>query len=318
MLAALSLLSAAAAACAAPLEVALVIGDTLGDKSFYDSSNAGLEKAQRELEVRGRVLECRGDPGAYLPSLRRAARNADLVFVVGFELEEAFEEVVPRFPETDFVRIDMSGDVAHASYVDFKENEGAFLAGALAGLMTRTGTIGAVCGEDVPVIRNFLAGYRQGAGYVDSDIEILVAFVDSWADPAGGRETALSLHSRGADVIFQIAGGSGEGVIRAAREGGFRAIGVDAPQEWLAPDHVLGSMVKRCDVAVYDLIKARLDGSYKAGHTYSLGFREGGVGLSWTPEMKRNVPEDLQERLRGIEQQLIDGEIAVDAYRDKP
>lgn len=314
----------AAAASAAPLKVAVVVAGGLGDKSFYDSSSAGLEKAVKEMDVKAKVLECKYDPANYVPYLVTAAKNFDLVFVVGFEFWDALGQVAPKFPNTDFVYIDSAGDVAHVSYADFKENEGSFLAGALAGLMTvREGdarvnagsVIGAVCGQDIPVIRNFVVGYEQGAKYVNPDVRVLTGFVGSWDDPAGGKEMALSQHNGGADVVFQVAGGTGTGVIQAAKEKGFYAIGVDSPQEYLAPEAVLTSMVKRCDVAVYGLIKERIEGTFKRGHVYTYGLKEGGVGLSWwTEETKKNIPADVMEQLRDLEKQIIDGRITVQEY----
>ncbi len=323
MVAALSL-GPAVSVAAASLKVAVVVAGGLGDKSFYDSSSAGLAKAVQEMDVKARVLECKYDPAHYVSYLITAAKNFDLVFVVGFEFQDAVARVAPKFPNSDFVYVDSAGDVAHVSYADFKENEGSFLAGALAGLMTsREGddrvngenVIGAVCGQDIPVIRNFVVGYEQGARHVNPDVKVLTGFVGSWDDPAGGKEVAFSQHNGGADVIFQVAGGTGTGVIRAAREKGFYAIGVDFPQGYLAPEAVLTSMVKRCDVAVYGLIKEKINGTFQRGHVYTYGLREGGVGLSWwTEETKKNIPADVMEQLRDLEKQIIDGQINVQEY----
>lgn len=314
----------AGAVFAAPLKVGVIVAGGLGDKSFYDSSSAGLERAIKDFDVKARVLECKYDPANYVSYLVTAAKNFDLVFVVGFEFWDAVGQVAPKFPNTDFVYIDSAGDVAHVSYADFRENEGSFLAGALAGLMTtREGddrvnakdVIGAVCGEDIPVIHNFLVGYEQGARHVNPGVKVLTGFVGSWDDPAGGKEMALSQHNGGADVIFQIAGGTGTGIIQAAKDKGFYAIGVDSPQEYLAPEAVLTSMVKRCDVAVYGLIKEKLDGTFQRRHVYTYGLKEGGVGLSWwTEETKKNIPADVMEQLKIIEREIIEGKIKVKEY----
>ncbi len=304
------------------LKVALVVSGELGDKSFFDSSKAGLDRAVKELGVYAKVLECKYDPANYVPYLVTAAQNFDMVFVVGFELYDALKQVAPQFSNVDFVRLDEEGKIAHVTFIDFLENEGSFLAGALAAMMTVRKNdprvnpqkiIGAVCGEDIPVIHNFLVGYEQGAKYIDPETKVLVGFVGSWSDPAKGKEMAVNQHKNGADVIFQIAGATGEGVITAAKEGGFYAIGVDSPQEWLAPDAVIASMVKRCDNAVYDMIKAKLNGTYKRGYVYKYGLKNNGVGLDW--EYMKLVPEDIKKKLKKIEKDIIDGKIKVKEYK---
>jgi basic membrane protein A len=146
-------------------------------------------------------------------------------------------------------------------------------------------------------------------------VKVLTDFVGSWDDPVGGRDVAFSQHGRGVDVIFHVAGGTGTGIIRAAKEKRFYAIGVDSPQEYLAPEAVLTSMVKRCDVAVYSLIREKLNGTFQRGKVYSYGLKEGGVGLSWwSEETKRNIPPDVKARLRDLEREIVEGKITVREY----
>ncbi|WMI71847.1 BMP family ABC transporter substrate-binding protein [Aminobacterium sp. MB27-C1] len=305
-------------------KVALVIANKLGDASFYDSANAGLERAKKELGIVGKVVECNFDPANYVPYLATAAKNFDLVFVVGFEFIDAIEQVAPEFPNTDFAYFDVSGETAHVTYVDFKENEGSFLAGALAAMMTtrendphvnKDAIIGAVGGEDIPVIHNFFVGYEQGAKYVNPNCKILTGFVGSWSDPAKGKEMALNQYHNGADVIFQVAGGTGEGVIAAAKEANFYAIGVDSPQEYLAPEVVLTSMLKRLDNAAFDLIKAKQEGTYPRGQVVSYDLKNNGVGLSWTDSALKLVPEDVRVKLEEITKDVVEGKIVVEEYK---
>ncbi|WP_350449962.1 BMP family lipoprotein [Aminobacterium mobile] len=315
---------AGVAAAADTLKVALVIANKLGDASFYDSANAGLERAKKELGIIGKVVECNFDPANYVPYLATAAKNFDLVFVVGFEFMDAIEQVAPEFPNTDFAYFDVSGETAHVAYVDFKENEGSFLAGALAALMTtrendphvnKEAIIGAVGGEDIPVIHNFFVGYEQGAKYVNPDCKVLTGFVGSWSDPAKGKEMALNQYHNGADVIFQVAGGTGEGVIAAAKEAGFYAIGVDSPQEHLAPEVVLTSMLKRLDNAAFDLIKAKLDNNYPRGQVVSYDLKNNGVGLNWPESALKLVPQDVRDRLDEVTKEIIEGKVVVEEYK---
>ncbi len=304
--------------------VAVVIEGQLGDASFYDSANRGLERAAAELGVTAKAIECGYDPANYVPYLAAAAKKFDLIIVVGFGMYDALEQVAPKFPDKSFVQMDMSGELGHVTFANFKENEGSFLAGALAALMTtREGdprvdpskaVIGAVLGEDIPVLHNFLVGYRQGAAYINPDVQVLVGFVGRWDDPAGGKEMALNQHKNGADVIFQIAGGTGEGVLNAAQEAGFWAIGVDSPQELLMPDATLTSMLKRMDAAVFDLVQAKIAGELAGGATLSYGLKDDGVGLSWTDVARKNIPEDVVVKLEEIQEKIIAGEIVVEEY----
>ena len=305
-------------------KAALVIAGKLGDASFYDSANAGLRRAEKELGAAVKVMECNFDPANYVTYIATAAKNFDLVIVVGFEFIDAIEQVAPKFKKTDFAYFDVDGKTENVTYVDFKENEGSFLAGALAAMMaTRTGdplvsgkaVVGAVGGEDIPVIHNFLVGYEQGAKHIDPNCKVITGFVGSWNDPAKGKEMALNQHKNGADVIFQVAGGSGEGVIAAAKEARFYAIGVDSPQEHLAPDVVLTSMLKRLDIATFDMIKAKAEGRFLRDTTVSYDLKNGGVDLSWSESALRLIPADVAARLKAITKDIADGKIVVKEYK---
>ncbi|MEA3284665.1 MAG: BMP family ABC transporter substrate-binding protein [Synergistota bacterium] len=311
---------AGASLAADKLSVALIIEGQLGDASFYDSASRGFDKAKAELGIVGKVIECNYDPANYVPYMATAAKKFDLVLSVGFGMMDAIAEVAPKFPETDFAQFDTTGDIAHVTFIDFKQSEGSFLAGALAAMMTaREGdprvnpeaTIGVVCGEDIPVMYSFIAGYEQGAKTVNPDIKILRGFVGRWDDPAGGKEMTLNQHKNGADVVYQVAGGTGEGIIAAAKEGGFYAIGVDSPQEHLAPEAVLTSMLKRLDVVVYDLIKAKQEGIFQRGTVLRYGLKEGGVGLSWSDSALKLVPADVKARLDELTEEVASGKIEV-------
>ncbi len=302
------------------LSVALIIEGQMGDESFYDSANRGFEKAKAELGIDGKVIECNYDPANYVPYMATAAKRFDLVLSVGFGMMDAIAEVAPKFPNTDFAQFDTVGEIAHVTFVDFKQSEGSFLVGALAAMMTtREGdprvnpeaVIGVVCGEDIPVMYSFIAGYEQGAKHVNPDVKVLRGFVGRWDDPAGGKEMTLNQHKNGADVVYQVAGGTGEGIIAAAKEGGFYAIGVDSPQEHLAPEAVLTSMLKRLDVAVYDLIKAKQEGNYQRGTVLRYGIKEGGIDLSWPDSALKLVPEDFRNKLEDLKKEVISGNIVV-------
>jgi basic membrane protein A len=309
------LLTGAGGVPGAELKAALIVAGALGDRSFYDSAGAGLSRAGAEFGIPVQIFECNDDVAAYKASLATAGKTYDLVFVCGVEFTPFLADAASRYSRASFVHMDMTGSAPGVTYVDFGEHEGAFLAGVLAASVSKSGLIGVVAGEDVPVVRNFLVGYEQGAAFVGKDVRILADFVGSWNDPEKGKRLALAQHAAGADVIFQVAGGTGVGVIAAAKEKGFWVIGVDSAQELDAPDAVLTSMRKRLDNAVYDLIKAMLEGRFRRGATYSFGLRVGGVGLSRSDVARRNIPPDVQERIAALEKEIVEGRIVVNPYR---
>lgn len=318
---ALAVLWASSAAAEGRISVAVVLEGGLGDLSFNDIINKGFEKARGELGINGEIMECNFDPGKYSSYLAEAAEKSDLVLVQGPNVMNALAEIAPKFPDTDFAVLDTPGEMGHVTFAYVRQNEGSFLAGALAAMMTtREGdfrvnseaTIGVVCGEDIPVMYSFIAGYEQGARYINPGIKILRDFAGSWDDPVKGSEITRNQHKNGADVVFQVAGGTGKGIIAAAKEGNFYAIGVDSPQEYLAPEAVLTSVLKRFDVITYDLIREKKEGSYKRGVNLSYGLKEGGVGLSWSASSLVLVPKEVRVRLDALESDIVAGRIKVD------
>jgi basic membrane protein A len=311
---------------ASHMRVAVVIAGELGDKSFYDSSYQGLLKAEKDLGIYGKVLPCKTDPANYMPQMIAASTNFDMVVVVGYELIDTLKQVAPQFPKVDYVYIDDIVKAGQVTSIVFKQNESSFMAGALAAMLTeRKGfpmvndqkVIGFIGGEDYSVIRDFLTGYKEGAHYIDPNVKVLTGYVGGWDDPATAKEIALDQFHHGADIIFQVAGGSGLGVIDAAKQAHFWAIGVDSPQGYLAPDNILTSAIKNVGNAVYDMIKAKLNGTYKKGTIYTYGISNNGVGLSYSKTMLKNVPADVIQKLIQLRTEIITGKIKVKSYFDK-
>lgn len=295
-----------------PLRVALVLSGGLGDRSFADSAHAGLVRAQKDLPVKTKVLECKGDPSLCFDQLLAAAENHDLVLACpGHQMDKELQELAAQFSNVTFVYVDGIANSPEVVSLDFAEHEGSFLAGALAAMMTKTKVVGMVGILDVPVIRNFLAGYRQGVAAVDPSVKVEVIYVGVLGDPAKGKELTFALHNKGADIVYQVAAGTGEGVIMASKEAGRYAIGVDSDQCHIAPDTMIGSMMKRLDNAIYQTIKYALEGNLKPGTTYTFDIKADGVGMCYCDIMKRNVPKEVIERLKSLENQIRTGEIKV-------
>jgi basic membrane protein A len=291
---------------------AAIVTDTagLGDQSFNDSANAGLEKAKAELGIEGQVYET-SQPSDYEPSLAQApSQGADITFAIGFLMTDALTNVAPQNADAKFGIIDSVVDAPNVASLNFKEEEGSFLVGALAGLMTKSNKIGFIGGLEVPLIKKFEVGFKAGVMSTNPDAVVLTTYAGSFEDPGKGKEIALSQYADGADVIYHASGGTGLGLFQAAQEKGpgYWAIGVDSDQYQLAPDNVLTSMMKRVDVAVFDTIKEAKEGTFNPG-LHVFGLKEDGVGLS--PTTDKNTPQDVIDQVNALGQQIIDGKIVV-------
>jgi len=304
--------TSAAAPAAGSIKAGLVtdVGG-INDKSFNASAWEGLQKAGKDLGIQVKVTESKQNAD-YVTNLDRFAQNGyGLVFAVGFKMQDALKEVAPRHPDVKFAIID--GDappLPNCASIKFREEQGSFLAGALAGAVTKTNKIGFVGGEDMPLIHKFEAGYKAGAQTTNPKVQFVVGYAEAFNDPAKGLEIALSQFGAGADILYHAAGASGIGVINAAKQkgAGFYAIGVDQDQDSLAQGRVLTSMVKHVDVAVYNVCKDVTSGSFKAG-TVTLGLKEDGVGLSPMSFTKKDIPPAVLQKIDALKQQIIDGKI---------
>jgi len=291
---------------------AAIVTDTagLGDQSFNDSANRGLEKAGADLGIETQVYET-SQPSDYEPSLSRASsQGSDITFAIGFLMTDSLNNVVGQNADAKYAIIDSVVEADNVASLLFKEEEGSFLVGVVAGLMTKSNKIGFIGGLEVPLIKKFEVGFKAGVLSVNPDAEILVTYAGSFNDPGKGKEVALSQYAAGADVIYHASGGTGLGLFQAAQEkgAGFWAIGVDSDQYELAPDNTLTSMMKRVDTAVFETIKAVKEGNFKAGIT-AFGLKEDGVGLS--PTTNKNTPQDVIDQTNALRAKIIAGEFTV-------
>ena len=298
---------------ASALKVALVVAGGLGDRSFYDSSNEGLKMAIEKLGVEGKVLECKNDPTLYTDQLVQASTASDVVVVVGFEFYDVIQEVAAEFPDKKYVYIDnVIENVENITCIDYKENEGSFLAGALAAMESKTGKIGMVGGMDIPVIRNFQVGYEAGAKYINPDIQVETIFAGDFEDPAKGKESALALYAKGVDIVFQVAGKTGEGVFEAAKDTGKFAIGVDSDQRYINPDAIIASMIKGVDISIYETIEKIQKGEFESGNVYEYGAKENGVRIAYgTEDMPKLVSDEAMNQIQELTAMIIQGDIEV-------
>ncbi|MCJ8342361.1 MAG: BMP family ABC transporter substrate-binding protein [Cetobacterium sp.] len=304
----------AVSAFAKPLRVGIVLSTGgLGDKSFNDSAYKGLEKAKEDLGIEFKYVEP-ASPAEDEEFLRQYAdADYDLIIATGFQMTEAAKAVAADYPDLKFAMIDDVIDLPNVKSLTFKEEEGSFLVGALAAMMSKTGTIGFVGGMENPLIKKFQVGYEQGAKYVNPKIKVLSVYTtgpNPFNDPVRGKENAISQINQGADVVYHAAGGTGIGVIDAAKEKGVYAIGVDSDQDGVAPGTVLTSMIKRVDVAVYDTVKSVKDGDFKPGLTV-YGVAENGVGMTDFQFTKEKIGAEKIAKLDEIAKKIADKEIIV-------
>ena len=295
------------------LKVSLVVAGGLGDRSFYDSSNEGLKMAVDKLGVTGKVLECKNDSTLYTDQLVQASNTSDVIVVVGFEFYDVIKEVANQFPDKKYIYVDnVIEGVKNITSIDYKENEGSFLAGALAAMESKSGTIGMVGGMDIPVIRNFKVGYEEGAKYVNKDIKVETIFAGDFEDPAKGKESALALYSKGADVVFQVAGKTGEGVFEAAKDSKKLAIGVDSDQRHINPQVIMASMEKAVGLSIFESIQRIQDNKFESGKIYSYGAKENGVKMSYgSDDMPKIVDDATKTKVEELSKKIISGEIKV-------
>ncbi|MEZ4360284.1 MAG: BMP family ABC transporter substrate-binding protein [Kofleriaceae bacterium] len=292
----------------------------LGDKSFNDAANRGLMKAKSELGVQVQYIEP-GDGSDRESALRqRAAAGDQLVLGIGFIFSDDITNLAGQFPDTKFACIDytlpdgLERPPGNLAGLRFREHEGAFLVGALAGRVSKTKKIGFVGGMKIPLIRKFEAGYAAGIKQTCPECTFVSAYAGTepkaFADPTKGKELALAQYARGVDIIFHASGKTGDGVFDAAKEQKRFAIGVDSDQFEVAPCCVLTSMIKNVDVAVYDVIKKVSEGKFEPG-VHEFGLAEGGVSFVYDDRNRAFIPQEVVDEVNGLAKQVIAGAIQV-------
>tara|TARA_Y100000815_G_scaffold113161_1_gene101975 strand:- start:833 stop:1810 length:978 start_codon:yes stop_codon:yes gene_type:complete len=287
------------------------------DKSFNEAAYNGAEKFKSETGIDYRDFEIANDSQRE-QALRRFAKDGNNPIVMaGFSWSAALEKIADEYPDLSFAIIDMVVDKPNVQSVVFKEQEGSYLVGVMAAEASETGTVSFVGGMDIPLIRKFACGYKGGVMATNADAKVLEAMTgttpDAWNDPVKGGEIAKSQMDQGSDVIYAAAGGTGLGVLQAAADADKLAIGVDSNQNGIQPGHVLTSMLKRVDVAVYDAFMAAKDGSFEPGINV-LGLKEGGVDYAMDDNNKDLVTDEMKTAVEAAKADIIAGKIEVHDY----
>jgi basic membrane protein A len=284
----------------------------LNDRSFNFLANKGLEDAEGDLGVEGRVLISKSN-GDYVPNLTTLAQQQfDLSVSVGFLMGEATGTVAGKFPDAKFAIVDFSaaalkGKPQNVEGLLFKEQEAGYLAGYLSGLWAKdnnANTVSTVGGQKIPPVDHYIAGFQAGAEAANPGIKTLNAYSQDFVDQAKCKEIALDQIAQGSKVVFQVAGQCGLGALDAAKEKGVQGIGVDADQAYLGA-HILTSALKKVDVAVFDAIKRAQDGSFKGGTDVIATVENGGVGLGQIgPEGTK-----YEDQIKEVTDKIAAGEI---------
>ncbi len=303
--------------------VGLLVGSGgLGDQSFNDMTLAGLGRAQKKYTFKLVVQETEGKPESNENSLIALIKQgADIIVVNGSQFAQLIQEYSSKYPEKYFFVNDYPiENLPNVASTVFAQEEGAYLVGLLAAHITNTGHIGFIGGVDLPVIQSFRDGYIQGAKSVSSDVKVSVVTVSPDGDYSGfnsptlGFELAVAMYERGVDIIFSVAGLTGNGIIQAALQQRKLVIGVDADQDHMAKGFVLTSMMKRLDLSAFTEISKIFEGRFEAGIIhYSL--ENGGVGLTEMRYTRHLVDDSVMQQLQQATQDIIDGRIKIQGNR---
>jgi basic membrane protein A and related proteins len=284
------------------------------DKSFNESMFNGSEKFKTESGVAYGEFEIANEAQREQAIRNFADQGYSPIIAAGFSQAAAVEKVAKEYPDLKFAIVDMVVDLPNVQSIVFKEQEGSYLVGMMAALASKSGKVGFVGGMDIPLIRRFGCGYAQGVKAVKADATVFQNMTGdtgaAWNDPVKGGEITKGQMAQGADVVFAAAGGTGLGVLQAAADGGALSIGVDANQNYLHPGKVLTSMLKRVDVAVYNVMKNGKDGTLKMG-IQALGLAEGGVDYAMDDNNKSLVTDDMKAKVEAAKADIISGKIAV-------
>ncbi|MFN2629622.1 MAG: BMP family protein [Gaiellaceae bacterium] len=303
-------------------KVALIISDAgLGDKGFNDLGNAGMKRAVKQFGITGTPVQDPQIDTHCAQDLTAAAQGGyGLIINLNYGCGTALEQVAQQFPNVAFVMADNVVKGANVTSEMFNVQDSSFLCGVVSAMLNKDGKakqargkhiIGAIGGVKSPGIDQFLVGYQQGAQYIDKKQKVLIAYANSFADPSKGAALTNSMFSQGASVVYQVAGVTGLGGIKAAKQKNLFAIGVDSNQDYLAPGHVLTSSIKHIDTAVYTAIARYVQGQLKGNTTLNFGLNNNGVAISPMRYTRNLLPAADLKRLALITQQIKSGKLKV-------
>ncbi len=302
------------------------------DHSFNESAVVGFNRAIKDFAISNdsKFVEPKSDSqiAQFFRSFATSA-NCDLIIAIGFNPSAHLPALASKYPDKKFLAVDTNledkNKEKNIRSITFQEHDGSFLVGAIAAIKSNSGKIGFIGGMDVPLIHRFETGYIAGAKYVNSKIKVSTSYVgvtpDAWNNPAKAKELALAQFNEGADIIFQVAANSGQGVFdsaeqmnkRSSQKKKYYAIGVDSNQNWIKPEVIITSMVKRVDNAIYFTVKDLVKNKYTSGHTI-YGLKDGGVDWAYDEYNKKFFTDSQLKEINSIKEKIINGKITVPDY----
>ncbi|UPM42210.1 BMP family lipoprotein [Halocatena salina] len=301
----------------------------LGDGSFNDQAQTGLERAKEELSIQTEHSQP-SDTSEFSRFQSQYAQSTspdyDLVCCIGSLQGDPLSDTAPQFPDQQFMLVDANVDEPNVESYQFREEEGSFQVGHLAGLLTTDGlstgaasttdatSVGFIGGKENPLIKKFEAGFKAGVAYTDDSIDITSNYIGSFNDVTRGKEAALTQYNNGVDIIYHASGNTGTGVFQAAQEAGRYAIGVDSDQsktESKYADHILASMVKYVNIAMFDAIEGVVEESFEGGTATELGLEQEGVKTVYGEAIGSEIPDEIKSKLETSKEQIVSGEISI-------
>ena len=307
----------AVSATAAVAEPGLII-DLGGkfDKSFNEAAYNGAQRWVAETGGTYIETELQSEAQREQNMRKMAERGANPIIVLGFANGSTLEKVAPDYPDTRFAIVDMVVDAPNVKSIIYAEHEGSYLVGMLAGLASKSGTVGFVGGMDIPLIRKFACGYVQGVKAVNPDAKVIQNMTGTtpaaWNDPVKGGELTRTQISQGADVVYAAAGGTGVGVLQAAADAGIFSIGVDSNQNYMHPGSVLTSMIKRVDNATYETFSDGVEGFEPGISVMNLAAE--GVGYALDEHNESLITEKMTAAVEEAKARIVAGELSVHDY----
>ncbi len=285
------------------------------DKSFNQAAAEGAQRWATETGGTFKELEMQNEAQRQQALEQLAEAGANPIVMTGFAFGDVLNVVAAEYPNTKFAIIDMVVDQPNVKSVVFTEDQGSYLVGLMAGMASKTGTVGFVGGMDIPLIRRFGCGYAQGVMAANPAAKVILNMTgtdpSAWNNPVKGAEIAKAQQAQGADVIYAAAGGTGVGVLQAAADMKILSIGVDSNQNYMHPGQVLTSMMKRVDNAVYDAFKEGAD--LKPGVNV-MDLKAGGVDVAMDDNNAKLITPEMKAAVDQARAGIIDGTIKVHDY----
>lgn len=296
-------------------KIALVLPEEIGVNQFFVQMDEGFQKAGKEFGIETKTIQS-SDPTAFEQNMRATvAEDYDLIITATFQAEDVLKQVAEENPDKSFAIIDTTVDLPNVRSVGFREYEASYLLGAAAGLATKTNTVGMVAAQDVPLLKKYSEGFKQGLESVNPKAKFLIGYVGSFNDPAKAKELALVQYGQGADFVAGASATSDLGVFEAAKEKNSYTSGQDTDRTVEDPEHIVLSQLKGTDAVAYETVKDFAEGTFKPG-TANYGLKESGVGLTFVTtdsesKLSPFIGEENIEKLKQIKDDIISGKIKV-------